>query len=116
MTKYSRDNSQRRKRVRSNLRFRIRQTVEDRRLAHAGKTDEDDRRISTFANLESRSTAFRGRGFKLCPQPSELCLEETYVVFCMFVNLGLLHLLLNLFDLLRKTHTAPPHLPSRGKH
>src|SRR5437016_6333034 len=59
----------------SNLRLRIRQTIEDSRLANAGETDQDNSGVSAFANLKSWTPTLRGGSFELRPYSGELRLQ-----------------------------------------
>src|SRR5712664_788434 len=98
-------------RVCRHFRLCIRQPVQNSGLTNAGESDENHRCVTAFANLEGRSATLRGGTFQLLVQPCELGFEEANMVFGFLVDLGLLHLLLYLLNLLWKTQLALPLLP-----
>src|SRR5437773_4772758 len=59
-----------------NFRFRICQPIQNSRLTNTGEADENDCRVATLANLESRTSSLRSRGFQLLVQPGKLCFRS----------------------------------------
>src|SRR5437867_6833156 len=104
-TQNSRNNREGCEGISRNFRLSIRQPIQNSRFTNTGEADENDCRVATLANLESWTSSLRGRGFQLLVQPGKLGFEKADVVFGFFVDLGLLHLLLDLFNLLRETHS-----------
>src|SRR5438093_6067299 len=115
-TQNPRNNSEGCEGICRNFRLSIRQPIQNSRLANTGEADENDCRVATLANLESWTSSLRGRGFQLLVQPGKLGFEKANVMFSFLVDLGLLHLLLYLLNLLWKTHsgTLNPSVDRRG--
>src|SRR6266516_1036591 len=100
---YSRDHRQSSDSVGCHFRLCVRQTIQNRRLAHAGKTNQNYRRVASLLDLESRSSAFGSGALELSSKPGELGLQQPNMMLSVLVDLGLTHLPLDLLNLLRKT-------------
>src|SRR5260370_41926601 len=116
MTENSKDNGKGCESVSRHFRLGVRQPIQNSRLANTGQADEDDRCIAAFADLEGRASTLGGGAFQLLVQPCELGFEQADMVFGFLVDLGLLHLLLYLLNLLWKTQLPLPLscMPSTG--
>src|SRR5438445_6039198 len=105
---YSRDHRQSSESVGCHLRPGVRQPIQNRRLAHAGKTNQNYGRVASLLDLESRSSALGSGALELSSKPGELGLQQPNMMLSMLVDLGLTHLPLDLLNLLRKTHHESP--------